>query len=241
MTRLSEILKARKGSFAPVVDVDARAPGLVAMDFTAANTELSVELLSDTEAFSIWVEGYIRAHGGKMGIGGYAEHRTIYSVSQVFDAKQGQREPRRLHLGVDIWAPAGTAVHCPLEGRVHSFSDQDRNGDYGAVIILEHELDGVTFHTLYGHLSRTSLETVIGKVIAEGEVFAWLGAPGENGNWPPHLHFQLIEDIVPWVGDYPGVCPYSDRERWLANCPDPEFILDLQRFILKDEPSPNHP
>ena len=201
------------------------------MDFTSANSELTAELLSDIDAFSIWVNTYIQRQGGKMGIGGYAEHRTIYRVSEVFDAGQGQREPRRLHLGVDIWAPAGTPIHCPMPGRVHSFADQDRKGDYGAVIILAHELDGVPFHTLYGHLSRASLNISVGQAVGAGEVFAQLGAPLENGHWPPHLHVQVIDDLGPWVGDYPGVCPFSDRERWLANCPDPDLILDLQRYL----------
>ena len=231
MASSEDVLKARKGSFSPVIRVDPEAAGLVRMDFTEANSELTAELLSDIDAFSAWVSGYIGRQGGKMGIGGYAEHRTIYRVSEVFDATQGQREPRRLHLGVDIWVPAGTAVHCPLPGRVHSFGNQDRKGDYGAVIILEHVLDGVVFHTLYGHLSYASLQITIGQEIAAGEKFAELGAPKENGHWPPHLHFQVINDMGPWVGDYPGVCPYSDRARWLANCPDPDLILDLQRYL----------
>lgn len=231
MMRSADVLNARKGSFAPVIEVDPKAPGLVRMDFTAANTELTSELLSDIDAFSDWVNGFILRQGGKLGIGGYAEHRTIYRVSEVFDAGQGQREPRRLHLGVDIWAPAGTPVRCPMPGRVHSFGYQDRKGDYGAVIILRHELDGVVFHTLYGHLSHDSLSLTAGQEVAAGETLARLGAPQENGHWPPHLHFQIIDDMGPWVGDYPGVCPFSDRDRWLANCPDPDLILDLQRYL----------
>lgn len=226
-----EVLRDHAGRFSPVIDLDPKAPGLVKLDFTANNRELTVELLSDIDAFSAWVDGYIHRHQGKVGIGGYAEHRTIYQVSEVFDAGAGQREPRRLHLGVDIWCPAGTLVKCPLAGTVHSFADQDRKGDYGGVIILAHELDGVRFHSLYGHLSRSSLQLQVGQAIAAGETFAWLGDQRENGHWPPHLHLQLISDMGPWVGDYPGVCPYSDRARWLANCPDPDLILDLNRYL----------
>lgn len=231
MSGLEKILSAHAGQFAPVMEVDPAAPGLVAMDFTANNRELTMELLSDIHAFSTWVDGYILRMGGKMGIGGYAEHRTIYQVSEVFDAGQGQREPRRLHLGVDIWAAAGTRVHCPLPATVHSTGYQDRKGDYGAVIILRHEWDGVVFHTLYGHLSKSSLAVETGQEFAAGEPFAWLGEPQENGRWPPHLHFQVIQDMGPWTGDYPGVCPFSDRARWLENCPDPDLILDLNRYL----------
>jgi hypothetical protein len=49
----------------------------------------------------------------------------------------------------------------------------------------------------------------------------------ENGHWPPHLHFQLIIDMGKAKGDYPGVCKYSEREKYLDNCPDPGFILSM--------------
>ena len=231
MNALTEKLIARKGTFAPVMDVDADDPGLVTMDFTANNAELTEALLSDVDGFSTWVEDHIRRRQGKIGIGGYAEHRTIYRVSEVFDAVTGQQEPRRLHLGVDLWAVAGSPVRCPWPATVHSFGDQDRKGDYGAVIILSHEWDGVRFHTLYGHLARKSLQLSVGQSVEAGQVFAWLGEKHENGHWPPHLHFQVIHDIGSWTGDYPGVCAYSDRARWLENCPDPDLMLDLNRYL----------
>jgi hypothetical protein len=28
-------------------------------------------------------------------------------------------------------------------------------------------------------------------------------------------------------GDYPGVCKYSERKKYLANCPDPDLILGM--------------
>jgi peptidoglycan LD-endopeptidase LytH len=231
ISALEKILMVHKDRFAPVMAVDKANPGLVPMDFTASNQELTVDLLSDIDRFSAWVKAYIGRHHGRMGIGGYGEHRTIYQVSEVFDAGAGQREPRRLHLGVDLWCPAGTEVYCPYPGKVHSFADQNRKGDYGAVIILEHELDNMVFHTLYGHLSRSSLNFEVGQPMVAGQQIATLGISVENGWWPPHLHFQLVHDLGPWSGDYPGVCAYSDRARWLANCPDPDLILDLNRFL----------
>jgi hypothetical protein len=32
-------------------------------------------------------------------------------------------------------------------------------------------------------------------------------------------------------GDYPGVCKYSEREKWLRNSPDPDLILNLNQFM----------
>jgi len=62
-------------------------------------------------------------------------------------------------------------------------------------------------------------------------VFTEFGMRFENGNWPPHLHFQIIIDIGNWQGDYPGVCKFSERERWLQNCPDPDIILQLKQYL----------
>jgi murein DD-endopeptidase MepM/ murein hydrolase activator NlpD len=224
MKELSEVLRAVV-NVAPVVHTAYPDPGWVSMDFTERNTELTEAILQDTDRFSDWVSAHITGRNGRMGIGGYAEHRTIYRFSSVFDPAMAGEEPRRLHLGVDIWAPAGTPVHCPLDAKVHSFSDQDRKGDYGAVIILQHEWQGVRFHTLYGHLSKSSLDLFPGKAIAAGDCFAHFGSSEENGHWPPHLHFQVIGDMGGRTGDYPGVCRYSEREHWLANSPDPELIL----------------
>jgi murein DD-endopeptidase MepM/ murein hydrolase activator NlpD len=150
--------------------------------------------------------------------GGYGEHRELYTGSELFAGE----EPRVIHLGIDIWTDAGTAVAAPLDATVHSFADNDNFGDYGATIILQH--DG--FCTLYGHLARRSLaELHTGKAVPAGTVFAWLGERHENGGWPPHLHFQRILDMGDREGDFPGAATVADRNRWLALCPDPAELL----------------
>jgi murein DD-endopeptidase MepM/ murein hydrolase activator NlpD len=139
-----------------------------------------------------------------------------------------ETESRRLHLGVDIWGPTGTKVMAPLDGIVHSFAFNNNDSDYGATLILTHRLEGVGFHTLYGHLSLNSLKNLHeGQLVSKGDVIAEFGMRFENGNWPPHLHFQVIADMQGWKGDYPGVCRFSERMQWLANCPDPNIILQM--------------
>jgi murein DD-endopeptidase MepM/ murein hydrolase activator NlpD len=151
------------------------------------------------------------------------------------DEVEGESEPRRLHLGIDIWGPAGTKVMAPMDSIVHSFAFNNNDSDYGATLILSHNLEGVSFHTLYGHLSLNSIKNLYeGQRIQKGEVVAEFGMRFENGNWPPHLHFQVIEDMEHWKGDYPGVCRYSERERWLNNSPDPNLILQLQQAPDED-------
>jgi murein DD-endopeptidase MepM/ murein hydrolase activator NlpD len=160
--------------------------------------------------------------------GGYGEDRGVYS--QVLFAPEGV-EPRTVHLGLDVFAPAGTDVFTPLSGRVHSSRINDAEGDYGPTIILEHApVAGLKFHTLYGHLSRDSLKGLKpGTAFMAGEKIADLGTKRENGGWAPHLHFQIILDIGDAKGDYPGVCRRSERDHWLSICPDPGPLLGLRQ------------
>jgi murein DD-endopeptidase MepM/ murein hydrolase activator NlpD len=147
------------------------------------------------------VKNYISA-SATYGIGGYDEHRTVYSRSKVFDTIE---EPRRLHLGVDIWGNAGTPVYAPIDGTVHSFAFNDQYGDYGATIILSHATKERSFHTLYGHLSLSDLNGLSeGQIIRAGQEIAHFGQPQENGHWPPHLHFQMIIDMQGMNGDFPA-------------------------------------
>ena len=168
---------------------------------------------------------YQISHSGKLfGYGGYLENRKMYQVSQLF---QGD-EPRSIHLGIDFWAPAGTEIIMPYNGLVHSFGDNYAAGDYGAVIITEHRLDGHVFFMLFGHLSRNSLKNIWkGKKLTAGIPLADLGDFSENGNWPAHLHFQLISNMDGYEGDFPGVVRNSEAGKWKEICPDPGIIFKL--------------
>lgn len=232
VSTLERLIKASGISFQFVVPFNPERDKLVSLDFTAANEELVTGILNDITRFSQWVNNKLEHSYARYGIGGYAEHRTVYSASKVFDGNNDGEEPRRLHLGTDIWGKPNTAVIAPLDGIVHSFAFNNRFGDYGATIILSHNLQGFTFFTLYGHLSLNSIKNIReGQRISAGEIFAEFGIPAENGQWPPHLHFQIILDIGNWQGDYPGVCKFSEKEKWLANSPDPDIILQLNQHL----------
>lgn len=224
LERFHAWLEREKTGIRQVVDFNPLEDRVLPMDFTAANTDLTDEILDDTAAFSNWVAQQLSEKDCRYGIGGYNEHRTIYRRSAHFDTAE---EPRRLHLGVDIWGPASTPVYNFFEAEVHSFKNNPQSGDYGATIILKYRLDGFDLYALYGHLSLASLEGLrLGQHISAGQQFAALGIPAENGNWPPHLHFQLMFAMQGMEGDYPGVCQFSKRAGYLHNCPDPMLILN---------------
>jgi hypothetical protein len=228
---LIDVLKKYQHSFHPVVPFNPSTDKLFPFDFTENNKELTPEQIADTESFANYINAQLKKHSCKYGIGGYNEHRTLYARSKHFDTDE---EPRRLHLGTDIWGPAGTRVMSPLDAIVHSFAFNNNDSDYGATIILTHNIEGISFHTLYGHLSLNSIKNLHeGKRITTREVFTEFGMRFENGNWPPHLHFQIISDMENWQSDYPGVCKFSEKEQWLQNCPDPDYILQLNRYFYK--------
>jgi murein DD-endopeptidase MepM/ murein hydrolase activator NlpD len=206
-----------------VVDFDAAADRLYHFDLTAANADLTPEVFSDTHSFSRWINDKLTVNNCKYGVGGYMEHRTIYARSAHFDTAD---EPRRLHLGIDIWAEAGIPVYTPFNGLVHSFKDNNNFGDYGPAIILEHNFDGLILYSLYGHLNRLSLnDLTVGKKVKKNQQIGCFGNITENGQWPPHLHFQLMLDMEGNAGDYPGVCRFSEKKKYLKNIPDPQAIL----------------
>ncbi|MCW3114459.1 MAG: hypothetical protein JWR18_2855 [Segetibacter sp.] len=229
-TLLHNVLQKHQSTFHPVVPFNAEKDKLLQLDFTDANKNLTAEILANTDDFAKYIDEQLGTKY-KYGIGGYGEHRTIYSRSSKFD---GLEEPRRLHLGIDIWGPVGTPVFAPLGGYVHSFSFNDFFGDYGATIILQHQLDSISFNTLYGHLSLRDIESIQeGQYISRGVEFAHFGPAKENGYWPAHLHFQIVSEMHEKKGDYHGVCKYSEREKYLQNCPDPDIILQMMQYADK--------
>lgn len=208
-----------------ILPFDFQNDPFLLLDFTADNPELADLDLTNTAVFTDYVFGKIRQAGAVAGVGGYNEHRVIYRRSPHFNQTE---ESRCIHLGIDLWAEAGTPVFAPLDGIVHSFRDNNNFGDYGPTIILEHVWNGKPLYTLYGHLSRPSLTGLqVGMAVKAGQKIAELGPFPENGDWPPHLHFQLMTDLGGHQGDFPGVCTLSERERYLAICPNPNQLLHI--------------
>jgi murein DD-endopeptidase MepM/ murein hydrolase activator NlpD len=226
---LAEYLEANPSASGRVVDFDRSHDRLYQFDFTAENTGLDDVILADLERFSQWVNRKLRTNNCRYGIGGYLENRTIYARSAHFGAGSNART---LHLGTDIWGDAGLPIYCPLPGTIHSFRDNNNFGDYGPAIIIEHNLDGLKLHSLYGHLSRKSLEGLeVGQPVAVNQQIAALGNAAENGTWPPHLHFQLIFDMEGKTGDYPGVCHIAEKEKYSENTADPQLLLQFPRAV----------
>ncbi|WP_282031541.1 peptidoglycan DD-metalloendopeptidase family protein [Winogradskyella eximia] len=197
------------------------------LDLSIHNSNLKAINVSSSDDLETFIWDYMKTKNAKVVYGGYLEHRGIYQRSDYFNQSNPETE-RNIHLGLDIWMEANTPIYAPLAGTIHSFKNNTNHGDYGPTIILKHHIEGVEFYTLYGHLSLASIQDLeVGVEVKKGEYIATLGTAEVNGDYPPHLHFQIIKDIQEYKGDYPGVSNQLDLAFYKENCPDPNLLLKL--------------
>lgn len=224
----AELIKECTSGFTPVLDKKFVKKDFVHVDLSGANKELNEIKIPSAVEYKKYIDKYVASKKAKVAFGGYNEKRNLYQQSVIFN-DDSKPSPREIHIGIDFWCDAGTAVLAALDGTVHSFQDNEGFGNYGPTIILEHNYAEITFYTLYGHLSRKSLEKLaFGQIVEAGDKIAILGSSKVNGDYAPHLHFQVIDDLQGFSGDYPGVVASQDLDSYLKNCPDPNLLLKVK-------------
>jgi 4-aminobutyrate aminotransferase-like enzyme/Ser/Thr protein kinase RdoA (MazF antagonist) len=215
----------------PVVAGDLHNSAALTFDLGIDSLELgNLGDHSDVAAFTHKLFDKMSAAGATTGIGKYDEARPIYT-SEMFRV-EGNEGPefRTVHLGLDLFQNAGAPVFALLDGTVHALRNNAAPLDYGPTIILSHEVDDgrLTFYSLYGHLSADSLDGLrVGMPVEAGTQIAKIGNFPTNGNWPPHLHLQLMTDLLGRDGEFPGVALPSQREIWTSISPDPGVMFGL--------------
>ena len=165
------------------------------LDLSVGSLDLPhLDAISVPGASQAWIERETTRADATVAVGRYAEPRLLYDTPAFRARGDLGTESRTLHLGLDLFAQAGTTVRSPLAGTVLAVTDNDQPLDYGPTVILRHTTpDGIGFHTLYGHLDRATLDHLVpGERVRAGDVIGWLGDAGVNGGWPPHLHLQVI-------------------------------------------------
>ncbi len=191
----------------------------------------------ELERLAALIDGAIGEADASFGFGRYAEPRALYNNENFGDPEQASGH-RTVHLGIDIFCPADTPVFTPLDARVELLANNNRELDYGPMLVLRHTTDaGEPFFTLYGHLSSSCLDSLeVGQELKAGDQIAQVGRPPENGNWPPHLHLQLILDLLDLDADFPGVATASQQELWCALSPSPAcFFQEFDPTELRYE------
>jgi murein DD-endopeptidase MepM/ murein hydrolase activator NlpD len=224
MKTLVSILKALPAT--KVIDENIDFSKYIPLDLSVTNQDLATNKPKNAADFENFISKYLEKNNAEIAFGGYIEGRNLYKRSTIF--KDGSTPERNIHIGLDLWGKAGTQILAPLDGKIHSFKNNEGLGDYGPTIILEHEIENEKFYTLYGHLSLESIENLtVGAVFKKGESLATFGNSEVNGDYAPHLHFQIINNIENYQGDYPGVCNINDLNFYIENCPDPNLLLKI--------------
>ena len=229
--RVVEWLRENAERLHPLTGHDLATTPVVGLDLSAGSTLVSSDPADNAaEPFARRVFAAMREAGARIGVGGYDEARLIYATD-AFAGGAVTDERRTVHLGIDLTLAPGSPLYAPLDGTVHGFEDAPGRLDYGPVIVLRHETTGaepLAFYTLYGHLDRESLEGLsIGQLITAGTRFATIGAPPNNGDWWPHVHVQIITDMLDVPCNVNGVAPASQRATWLSLSPDANLILGI--------------
>ena len=231
-------LRAAPDQFSPLVNLDFARDELLPLDTSVASPDVGAPgEPADPEILTRRLFRAIDDNACAAAIGSYGEYRLIYA-GENFNDVTGHR--RTLHLGIDVFMPAGSPVFAPLEGVVHSVANHDAPMDYGGTLILAHRVTDargkdqskeITFYTLYGHLAPASLNHLKkGAKVEAGQPLAQMGGVHENGRWPPHVHFQIITDLLEQaaqVDTFAGVGTHQHRRVWLSLCPDPNLILKI--------------
>lgn len=224
MKPLSSILKSLPPT--KVIDSSIEFSKYIAFDLSVTNQELVDLKPENSEDLESYISSFLERNNAEVAFGGYIEGRTLYQRSSIF--KNESIQERNIHIGLDLWTKVGTPVLAPLDGKVHSFKNNIGLGDYGPTIILQHEVENQKFYTLYGHLSLESIENLsVGTFFNKGEKIGTLGNSTVNGDYAPHVHFQIIQNIASYSGDYPGVCNTNDLNFYIENCPDPNLLLKI--------------
>jgi 4-aminobutyrate aminotransferase-like enzyme/Ser/Thr protein kinase RdoA (MazF antagonist) len=229
---VQEWLKAHGGNAAPVLDQDLRTEPCHVFDLSVSSAFLGADPHNaETPVLAEAIERKLKQVNCVVGIGRYDEPRLLYT-SPLFGTSSNPTDERRtVHLGIDLFVPAESNVHSPLDGTIHTVANNSAPLDYGPVVIVKHAMrDSEEFFTLYGHLSRESLTNLsVGQRLVKGQILARIGAPQENGGWPSHLHFQIIADLLELDESLPGVAAASERQIWKSLCPDPNLLLGIPR------------
>lgn len=90
------------------------------------------------------------------------------------------------HQGNDYAGPEGTAIHAFTDGRV---VDAGPASGFGNWIVIDHEIDGQIYSTVYGHMWDDGVSVATGDQVSAGQRIGAIGNNGESTG--AHLHFEI--------------------------------------------------
>lgn len=122
------------------------------------------------------------------------------------------------HKGQDFGAPLGTPMYAAADGTV---ADAGEAGGFGQWIVIDHQIDGEKYSTVYGHMPHSSIKVKKGDKVSMGDQIAGVGQEGYSTG--PHLHFEVWKggrlptgsgkhiNPMDWIkGDHTSTSPGTD-------------------------------
>jgi murein DD-endopeptidase MepM/ murein hydrolase activator NlpD len=114
------------------------------------------------------------------------------------------------HQGTDFDPGRGTPIAAVADGVVTEVGNP--SGSLGVYAIIRHDIDGVTFSSLYGHMELGSLRLAAGQTVSRGQLVGLVGDTGASTG--SHLHFGIEDaagtliDALAWIRQHANA-PYA--------------------------------
>lgn len=109
------------------------------------------------------------------------------------------------HQGLDMNPGSGAPVQAVADGVVRLAQTSD-NGGYGCHVIIDHNVNGMVFASLYGHMQCDSIAVSKGQAVKVTQLVGLVGSTGASTG--AHLHFEIHNekdvpiDPYPWLKQY---------------------------------------
>lgn len=92
----------------------------------------------------------------------------------------------RHHMGIDIAQSGKVAIKAAADGTV---SRSYYSASYGECVMIVHNINGVTYETVYAHMRKGSRTVRVGQKVKQGQVIGYMGSTGDSTG--QHLHFEI--------------------------------------------------
>jgi len=148
--------------------------------------------LLDAEYCRKWVRRLHRRYRVSYSYGGWFEDRAILWGGHYL------MPGNSFHLAIDFNVPQRSRVYSPTDGKViEVWHDPDTYGGWGGRIVIEFK---PRVHLILAHFGTICVSE--GSNIRRGQFLGNVGNSGNNGNWFPHLHAQIVRGPYRHVDGY---------------------------------------
>ena len=109
------------------------------------------------------------------------------------------------HQGIDFNPGMGAPIQVVADGTVRLAQKSDAGG-YGCYVIVDHNVNGLKFASLYGHMQCASVAMSKGDSVKVGDLVGKVGSTGTSTG--AHLHFEIHDasdtpiDPMPWMTEH---------------------------------------